>query len=188
LSFVRSSASDKSFLHDGSKYVSSSANHDRLKSSLSNYSFSFGSFHDPIILDHNDQDWDRTFVGTSFARKLCSSLPTDILLQLEDLRMVGYSKHQIMDTLRIPFVPPKDVVFEFIGSCSGCGLSGHFLQNCPSSDAACSDFKRAGNSDVSKSAKCFKCLNLGHLGRSCLVGWRCKRCSKIGHFARDCSV
>jgi hypothetical protein len=94
-------------------------------------------------LDHKDQDWDRTFVGTSFARKLCSSLPTDTLLQLEDLRMAGYSKQQIMDTLRIPFVPPKDVVFEFIGSCSGCDLPGHFLQHCPSSNVAGPDVNRS---------------------------------------------
>jgi hypothetical protein len=179
---------DKSKVQVDSNFDSSCAKQVCLESSSSNHSVSFGSFHDPIILDHKDQDWDRTFVGMSFARKLCSSLPTDTLLQLEDLRMAGYSKQQIMDTLRIPFVLPKDVVFEFIGSCSGCDLLGHFLQHCPSSNVTGLDFNRPGNSVGSTSVKCFKCLDLGHLDRSCLVGWRCKRCSKIGHIAHDCSV
>jgi hypothetical protein len=181
--FVRSGVLDKSIVQVDSNFDSSSAKQVCSESSSSNHSVLFGSFLDPIILDREDHDWDRTFVGTSFAKKMCSSLPTDTLLQLEDLRMAGYSKQQIMDTLRIPFVPPKDVVFEFIGSCSGCDLPGHSLQHFPSSLV-----NRPGNSGGVISVKCFKCLDLGHMGRDCLMGWRCKRCSKIGHIARDCSV
>jgi hypothetical protein len=112
----------------------------------------------------------------------------DTLLQLEDLRLAGYSQQQIMDTLRIPFVPPKEVVFEFIGSGSGRDLPRHDLQQCPSANVAGPDVIRPDISIGSTSVKCFKCLDLGHLGRNCLMGWRCKSCSKIGHIARDCSV
>jgi hypothetical protein len=42
---------------------------------------------------------------------------TNTLVHLEDLRQAGYPEVEIMDVLKIPVIPPKDLVFEFIGRC-----------------------------------------------------------------------
>jgi hypothetical protein len=130
---------------------------------------SFGRFSDPINLDLQDSSMNR-FIGSNFERKLCEFLPMDSLLQIQDLRQVGYSDPDIMAILKIPIVPPNDLVSSFIPSCLKCGLDGHVMDNCI----------------ISLKKSCFKCFANDHTGLDCLLGWRCKRCKKLSHVARSC--
>jgi hypothetical protein len=130
----------------------------------------FGSFSDPINLDLQDTSMNR-FIGINFQKKLCEFLPMDTLLQLQDLRQAGYSDPEIMEVLKIPIVPPKDLVSSFIPSCLNCGRDGHVRDKC----------------NVILKETCFKCFGKGYSGPDCLLGWRCKICKKLGHVARLCS-
>jgi hypothetical protein len=66
-----------------------------------------------------------TSMGSNFPRLMCQKLPVLTLEILEDQRQAGYSEADIMCSLNLPFIPPKDLVFEFIGRCYRCGLKDH---------------------------------------------------------------
>jgi hypothetical protein len=140
--------------------------------SQSNYQkkVTFGSFSDPIILDHVESPKNK-FVGLNFQRKLCEFLHSDSLLKIQDLRQAGYSDPDIMDIMKIPIVPQSDLISSFIPYCSKCGLNGHVLGDCK----------------LNSKSSCFKCLAPDHNGHDCHLGWRCKRCKELGHVARSCS-
>jgi hypothetical protein len=129
----------------------------------------FGSFVDQIDLNLPKENNQR-FVGISFQRKLCEFLPLETLLQINDLRQAGYSDPHIMDTLKIPIVPPIDMVSSFIISCSKCGHMGHELSDCL----------------LSINVSCAKCFGLNHVARACTLGWRCKGCKHLGHVLSKC--
>jgi hypothetical protein len=134
-------------------------------------SLSFGSFSDPISTDL-DGPIQKHFMGQSFLKKLCEFLPINTLLAIQDLRQAGYSDPDIMESLKIPSVPPNDLISAFIVSCSNCGLDGHHMQDC----------------DRMKSRTCFKCLGPSHVNANCLLGWRCRACRQLGHIARLCPI
>jgi hypothetical protein len=58
-----------------------------------------------------------TSMGSNFPCLLYHNLPVQTLEILEDQRQAGYSEEEIMDALNLPIIPPKDLVFEFIGRC-----------------------------------------------------------------------
>jgi hypothetical protein len=129
----------------------------------------FGSFDDPIDLNLPKENNQR-FVGFSFQRKLCEFLPLETLLRINDLRQAGYSDPHIMDTLKIPIVPPVDMVSSFIISCSKCGHMGHESSDC----------------HLPVKVSCAKCFGLNHVARACTLGWRCKGCKLLGHVLSNC--
>jgi formylmethanofuran dehydrogenase subunit E len=94
------------------------------------------------------------FVGTSFQRKLCEFLPLETLLQINDLRQAGYSDPHIMESFKIPIVPPIDMVSYFIISCSKCGDMGHKISECY----------------LPVKVSCAKCFGLDHVARACVLG------------------
>ena len=53
-----------------------------------------------------------------------------------------------MEALNVPLIPPKDMVFEFLGRCSKCGLHDHLRVDCP---GVCPDCQLLG-------LKCSTCL------------------------------
>jgi hypothetical protein len=71
----------------------------------------FGSFHEPVILG-NQSPFIARFYNDNFVRKFCSNLPTETLENLELLRLANYSEEDIMDCLKLPFIPPKDFVYQ----------------------------------------------------------------------------
>jgi hypothetical protein len=73
---------------------------------------------------------DLTFIGENCERLLCQRLPVSVLKHLDDLRLARYPDAEVMEILKFPFIPPKDLVFEFIGCCSRCGLDDHLRPNC----------------------------------------------------------
>jgi hypothetical protein len=74
---------------------------------------------------------DLTFIGANCGRILCQRLPVSVLEHLEDLRLARYPDEEIMEIPKLPFIPSKDLVFEFIGCSSRCGLADHLRPNCP---------------------------------------------------------
>jgi hypothetical protein len=72
-----------------------------------------------------------TSMGSNFPRLMCQRFPVLTLEILEDQRQAGYSEADIMYSLNLPFIPSKDLVFEFIGRCYRCGLKDHLRINCP---------------------------------------------------------
>jgi hypothetical protein len=51
---------------------------------------------------------DLTFIGANCGRILCQRLPVSVLQHLEDLRLARYREEEIMEILKLPFIPPKD--------------------------------------------------------------------------------
>jgi hypothetical protein len=129
----------------------------------------FGSFSDPVNLDDLTM-FQKRFVGNSFQQKLCEFLPVETLRKLQDLWQAGYSDPEIMEVLKIPTLPPKSLVNDFVISYSNAGLDEH-------SNQSRLNWQRI---------KCFKCLDMGHAASSCLLGWRCRNCKQIGHLACSC--
>jgi hypothetical protein len=76
----------------------------------------FGSFDAPVILE-NQSAVNCRFFNDNYVRKLCASLPKETLEQLELLRLAKYSDEDIMVTLNLPLIPPKDLVYSFLGRC-----------------------------------------------------------------------
>jgi hypothetical protein len=60
---------------------------------------------------------------------------------LEILRLAKYSDEEIMEYLDLPLIPPKDLVYEYLGSCYRCGLKDHLRIDCP---GICLDCQRLG--------------------------------------------
>jgi hypothetical protein len=99
-------------------------------SSSSAFSVKFGSFSEPVILE-SQSTFNGHFYNHNFARKLCATIDKEILEPLEVLSLARYKEEEIMVMLNFPFIPPKDLVFEFLGYCSRCGLHDHLRANCP---------------------------------------------------------
>jgi hypothetical protein len=119
----------------------------RMNSSL----LSFGRFSSQIdVSKESNTQLRKIFIGSNCARILCARLPIQTLEILEDQRQAGYNDEEIMHMLNLPFIPPKDISFEFIGRCYRCGLKDHLRANCP--------------------GICLDCQCLGH---------RCPRCSPM---------
>jgi hypothetical protein len=57
-----------------------------------------------------------------------------------------------MHMLNLPFIPPKDITFEFIGRCYRCGLKDHLRANCPGLCLGCQSLGQRCN-DCSKRAQ-----------------------------------
>lgn len=89
------------------------------------------------------------FIGSNCARALCQRLLIQTLKHLEDLRQARYPEEEIMEILNIPLIPPKDLVFQFIGCCSRCGLANHQRPNCP--------------------GVCLNCQRMGHKCEACVL-------------------
>jgi hypothetical protein len=88
----------------------------------------FGSFLVPLLVD---LDFPKIFIGNKCADLLCEKLPSSELEHLEVLRLAGYSCEEIMEIMQLPFIPPKDLVFKYLGRCSRCGLRDHLRAACP---------------------------------------------------------
>jgi hypothetical protein len=86
--------------------------------------FMVGQISIPLITDRI-LSLEFTSMGSNFPRLMCQKLPVLTLEILEDQRQAGYSEADIMCSLNLPFIPPKDLVFEFIGRCYRCGLKDH---------------------------------------------------------------
>jgi hypothetical protein len=108
------------------------------------------------------------FVGCECAKTLCKRLPIQILKHLEDLRQANYSETEIMEMLKIPLIPPKDLVFQVIGCCYKCGLTDHLRPNCPGVCLTCQCLSRKcegcilkaqpkSGSSTAKTRFCFTC-------------------------------
>lgn len=96
----------------------------------------FGSFSNPVR-PNNQGSAPRTFYNHKFLRNYCANLPKEMLENLEDLRQYRYSDQVIMEALNLPVIPPKDLVFEYLGRCSFCGLTDHLQPNCPGTCRNC---------------------------------------------------
>ena len=136
----------------------------------------------------------------------------DELEHLEDLRFAGYTDQEILEVMSLPVIPPKDVVFEFLGRCARCGLYDHLLPNCP---GVCQDCQLLGlkcaactnvtmlnlnpkavdhspldplsDTTLSGPLICyFRCMELGHFKRDCTNDVKCLECFGWGHMARKC--
>jgi hypothetical protein len=90
----------------------------------------FGSFAEPVTLA-NQLPSNARFFNDNFVRKLCAGLSKETLEHLEVLRLAKYSEADIMEILKLPLIPPKDLVYQFIGSCYRCGLKDHIRKDCP---------------------------------------------------------
>jgi hypothetical protein len=138
----------------------------------------FGQFNFDIPID---QEISRQsfFIGSNCAKILCQRLPIEILKHLEDLRQAKYSEQEIMQILNIPLIPPKDLVYQFIGCCYRCGLTDHLRPNCP---GVCLECRRL-------SQKCKACVLKAqpNKGRSTANALICFACGKPGHSAISCT-
>jgi hypothetical protein len=97
---------------DESSFIPCNVSTSRRSSSAIN----FGNF--SVQWDDNLETLDfskKVFIGSDCARIVCSRLPILTLEIMEDQRQAGYNKEEIMHNLKIPFLPPKDVSFQFIG-------------------------------------------------------------------------
>lgn len=151
----------------------------------------FGYFSDPFCLAIVVLS-SRRFVGINFVDKLCSSLSRETLEHLEDLRDAQYSDMDIMQVLGLRVIPPKDLVFSYLGRCYLCGLENHLADSCP---GVCNAYQREGyKCSVYSSAAlaviscrhCSLCLGASHSAWRCLVGLRCRNCLNLGHWAFSC--
>jgi hypothetical protein len=112
----------------GSSHVTPAVLRDHVPRQPTSLNFGSLNFEIPKVLPAVK---DLTFIGANCGRILCQRLPVSVLQHLEDLRLARYSEMDIMEILKLPFIPPKDLVYEFIGCCSRCSLSDHLRPNCP---------------------------------------------------------
>jgi hypothetical protein len=152
---------------------------DDSSSQRSSLTFSFGQFN---VHFPSDKEVIRQslFIGSDCDKTLCQRLPIETLKHLEDLRQAKYSEQEIMEILNIPLIPPKDLVFQFIGCCYRCGLTDHLRPNCP---GMCVDCRRLSH-------KCEACVLKAQpkRGRSIAKTVICFECGKPGHFANSCTA
>ena len=155
-------------------------------SSSSSDFIQFGSFLDPIMVGSavTSQLSQHSFLGRSFFQNLCLNLPRSSLEDIEDLRSAGYADQVIMESLNIPAVPPKELVFSVLGRCSCCSLSDHLRQNCPGVCLSCQKLGFKCSACIGPS--CSRCLEHGHISANCSVGLRCWNCKGLGHRVRYC--
>jgi hypothetical protein len=124
---------------DESSFIPCNVSTSRRSSSAIN----FGNF--SVQWDDNLETLDfskKVFIGSNCARILCSRLPILTLEIMEDQRQAGYTNEEIMQNLKIPFIPPKSVSFQFIGRCYKCGLRDHLRPQCPGICAGCQSLGR----------------------------------------------
>jgi hypothetical protein len=93
-------------------------------------SVKFGSFAEPVTLD-SQSPINGHFYNQNFVQKFCASIDKETLEHLEHLRLAKYAEEEIMECLNLPFIPPKDLVFEILGRCYRCGLHDHLRKDCP---------------------------------------------------------
>jgi hypothetical protein len=128
----------------------------------------FGSFSDPIMVDPNKQ-FSEKFIGSDYMQDFSRSLSAKTLLHIQDMRQAGYADSEIMQSLKIPLIPPDSVVTNLTNSSSNFGLNGPSVRDGPSNSVACA-----------------KCLAAGHAAADCIMGWRCRLCHQLGHISRTC--
>ena len=145
----------------------------------------------------------RVFVNDNFARKLCAFLPKATLENLEDLREARYSEAEIMEALNLPLIPPKDLVFQFLGRCYRCGLHDHLRANCPGVCPHCQilGFKCVDCEGMTDQMPIMQSTNISQnlisesgtaldlIEDSSLSGPLrcCYRCLDLGHMRKDCT-
>jgi hypothetical protein len=136
-------SSAKELAKFGLSKATSSTNPCNVSSQSSSPAITIGSFSIPWEDNLEKLDFSKkVFIGSNCAQILCSRLPILTLEIMEDQRQAGYTNEEIMDNLKIPFIPPKSVSFQFIGRCYKCGLKDHLRLQCPGICAGCQSLGR----------------------------------------------
>jgi hypothetical protein len=66
-----------------------------------------------------------SFASEKFKISYYDRIKSDIFPQILDLKHAGYSDQEIVNTLRIKFVPPNDYIQKRLNPCDNCGGIAH---------------------------------------------------------------